>query len=201
MARVANTPKTQTSTPGRKPERPATAAAKPSAKSKSSVAAMRSAPPIEVPMSRKLRRPGTSVAAKEVGKAGRGMKAAASAPGTPSIPRVSKGELRAQVEKLELVVITLQAEGKETNRTAKAAASRIAELEDQVARLEKRAASQSAPTPATQTPVKPPRKKRRSRDIDPGDAVPPGIAVEEPAPLDEEAEAAPENLEEHLGQR
>jgi chromosome segregation ATPase len=129
------------------------------------------------------------------------MKAAASAPGTPSIPRVSKGELRAQVEKLELVVITLQAEGKETNRTAKAAASRIAELEDQVARLEKRAASQSAPTPATQTPVKPPRKKRRSRDIDPGDAVPPGIAVEEPAPLDEEAEAAPENLEEHLGQR
>jgi hypothetical protein len=37
------------------------------------------------------------------------------------------------------------------------------------------------------------------REIDPGDAVPPGVAVEEPAALDLEAETALENLEEHLG--
>ena len=35
-------------------------------------------------------------------------------------------------------------------------------------------------------------------EIDPGDAVPEGVAVQEPAPLDEEAETALENLTEHL---
>jgi hypothetical protein len=35
--------------------------------------------------------------------------------------------------------------------------------------------------------------------MDPGDAVPSGVAVEEPAPLDLEAETARENLEQHLG--
>jgi hypothetical protein len=41
--------------------------------------------------------------------------------------------------------------------------------------------------------------KRHSSGIDPGDAVPPGVAVQEPAPLDAEAEIARENLEEKLG--
>jgi hypothetical protein len=52
--------------------------------------------------------------------------------------------------------------------------------------------------------MKPLRAKRQSREIDPGDAVPPGgvtgVAVQEPAPLDEQAETALENLEEHLSQ-
>jgi hypothetical protein len=31
--------------------------------------------------------------------------------------------------------------------------------------------------------------------------VPPGVAVEDPAPLDQEAETALENLEEHMGEK
>jgi hypothetical protein len=65
----------------------------------------------------------------------------------------------------------------------------------QIAQLEKRVAA----APASSQQPKPARAKRRSREIDPGDAVPPGVAVQEPAPLDEEAETALENLEEHLG--
>ena len=75
------------------------------------------------------------------------------------------------------------------------AAARIAELEDQVATLEKQVASQA--TSAKRSAKRP--ASRKSRDIDPGDAVPAGVAVEEPEPLDKEAERALENLEEHLG--
>jgi hypothetical protein len=115
----------------------------------------------------------------------------------PLTPKVSKDDLRAQVDKLEQLVETLRAKSRESNKAAKAAATRISDLETLVVRLEKQAAAApaSAPQPA---PAKPPRAKRRSREIDPGDAVPPGVAVLEPAPLDEEAETALENLEEHL---
>jgi hypothetical protein len=70
-------------------------------------------------------------------------------------------------------------------------------LETQVEELEKTLAA--APPPVQEPkPAKPARAKRRSREIDPGDAVPPGVAVEEPAPLDDEAETALENLDSHL---
>jgi hypothetical protein len=98
------------------------------------------------------------------------------------------------VETLERANATLRTKNREANRSAKSAAARIAELEGQVAQLEKRVASaerQSASSAASP-------RKRRSREIDPGDAVPPGVAVQEPAPLDEEAETALENLTEHL---
>jgi hypothetical protein len=110
-------------------------------------------------------------------------------------PVVSKGELRAQVEKLEQANTTLRAKGREANRAAKQANARIAELEEEVARLEKQVASQaaSAKRGATRSAA------RKSRGIDPGDAVPEGVAVAEPEPLDGEAERALENLEEHLG--
>jgi len=87
---------------------------------------------------------------------------------------------------------------REAGRAAKTAAARIAELEDQVARLEKQAAAPSAPAKDGSKPTAPARGKRQRRDIDPGDAMPPGVAVQEPAPLDEAAETALENLEEHL---
>jgi hypothetical protein len=116
-------------------------------------------------------------------------------------PKVSKDELRAQVEKLELSVAALRAKNREANRAAKTAAARIAELEDQVARLEKNAASQAAPAKRGSSSASPGRGARRSKVIDPGDAVPPGVAVEDPAPLDQEAETALENLEEHLGEK
>jgi hypothetical protein len=97
------------------------------------------------------------------------------------------------VEALERANATLRAKNRDANRSAKTAAARIAELEDQVAQLEKRVASaQRQSQPSAASP-----RKRRSREIDPGDAVPPGVAVQEPAPLDAEAETALENLTEN----
>ena len=130
----------------------------------------------------------------------KGIKPAASPRRAPvaAAPKVSKDELRAQVEKLELSVAVLRTKNREANRAAKTAAARIAELEDQVARLEKSAALQTAPAKRGSGSASPGRGGRRSKAIDPGDAVPPGVAVEEPAPLDQEAETALENLEEHL---
>lgn len=114
-------------------------------------------------------------------------------------PKVSKDELRAQVEKLEQANATLRTKSREANRVAKTANARIAELEDQVAQLEKKLSSQAPSAKRGLKAATPVRGRRKSRDIDPGDGVPPGVAVEEPAPLDDEAHAARESLEEHLG--
>ena len=113
---------------------------------------------------------------------------------SPAAPRPSKDELRARVEALEGVNAALRSKSRDANRAAKTAAARIAELEDQVAQLDKRLAS-AQPKPKSAAPS---RRQRRSREIDPGDAVPEGVAVQDPAPLDEEAKRALENLEEHL---
>jgi hypothetical protein len=103
------------------------------------------------------------------------------------------------VEKLERANATLRAKSRETNRAGKSAGARIAELEGEVARLEKKMASQAAAATRGGKPRTSASSKRRSSDLDPGDAVPPGVAVEEPAPLDLETEAARESLEERLG--
>jgi hypothetical protein len=155
----------------------------------------------------RVRKPGRSAAASaKPAVRGRTSKparaAAAPKPGPAALPRapkLSKDELRAQVEKLERANATLRAKSRETNRAAKSAAARIAELEGEVARLEKKVASQAAATTRGARPRTAASNKRRNSEIDPGDAVPPGVAVEEPAPLDAEAEAARENLEERLG--
>jgi len=112
----------------------------------------------------------------------------------PAAPKLSKDELRTRVEALERANATLRAKNRDANRAAKTAAARIAELEDQVAQLEKRVAS-AQPKPKRSAPSP---RKRQSREIDPGDAVPEGVAVQEPAPLDPEAETALENLTENL---
>ena len=117
---------------------------------------------------------------------------------TPA-PKLSKDELRAQVAKLEASNATLRTKSRDMNRAMKAATSRVAELEAEVATLhEQAAAAQVAPEPA-EAP-KAPRRTRAARKaaIDPGDAVPPGVAVEEAQPLDEEATAARDALEENL---
>jgi hypothetical protein len=129
-----------------------------------------------------------------------------------AIQKIGKDELRAQVEKLERGNATLRAKNREATRAVKAADARVAELEEQVARLEKQLAAQaiavagggggrpaSASKPAS--PSKGGRRPKR-REIDPGDAVPPGVAVEEPAPPVLEAETARETLEEaRLGEQ
>ena len=121
-----------------------------------------------------------------------------------SLPKLSKDELRAQVDKLERANASLRTKNREAGRAAKAAEARIAELEAHVARLEKSAArrSQPAPEPAAevQRTTRSTRTRRSglSRDRDPGDAVPPGVAVADPEPLDERAKQVRANLEEHL---
>jgi hypothetical protein len=196
MARVAkiNTTTKPTLT-GRKPGRPAGAAAQAVGKEAASISAKRIAAVAEAPERRKPGRPPKTIVAAVLPKAVKATKAAARAPAAPPAPKVSKDELRAQVEKLEGLVAALRIKGREANKAAKAAAARISELEAQVAQLEEKVAA--APAPVQQQ--KPARAKRRGREIDPGDAAPPGVAVQEPAPLDEEAETALENLEEHLG--
>ena len=181
---------------------------------------------------------------------------AAVVPASPAlatrVPPPSKGELRAQIEKLEAANTILKAEGREGTRTAKAAAHRIAELEGQVAQLQDEAARAVDPAAATEkleaanaalkakgretsraanlaqgriaelegqveqlqaqavkpvmpspaeAEVKASRRGRspvRKKAVDPADAVPPGVAVEEPEPMDPEAEAARNALEENL---
>ena len=115
-------------------------------------------------------------------------------------PKLSKDELRAQVAKLEGSNATLKAKSRDMNRAFKAANSRIADLEAELAELREQAAAaaQAAAKPVKE--AKAPRVARASRKapIDPGDAVPPGVAVEEPQPLDEEAQTARDALEGHL---
>ena len=112
------------------------------------------------------------------------------------IPPPSKGELRAQIEKLEGANAALKAKSREANRTAKAANKRIGELEAEVQQLQEQAA-RSVAAPAAEKVTRRGRLPR-SREIDPGDAVPPGVAVLDPEPLDAEAKAARDALEEKL---
>jgi len=110
---------------------------------------------------------------------------------------VSKDALRAQLEKTEQQVATLRKKNRELSRAAREAAARIAELEEELADLQKQAARQAGRASASDAPR--PRRQRRSRaERDPGDAVPEGVAAAEPLPMDREAEQALENLERHL---
>lgn len=90
-------------------------------------------------------------------------------------------------------------QGRDMNRACKAANNRIADFETELAELREQAArAQAAAKPVKE--AKAPRAARASQNttIDPGDAVPPGVAVEEPQPLDEEDRAARDASEEHL---
>jgi hypothetical protein len=102
--------------------------------------------------------------------------------------KLSKDELRVQVEKLERANATLRLKNREANRTAKTATARIAELEESVARLTKNAASQT-PSANGEPAAKPFRAKRQSRGVDHNHAAPADAADQKPAPVDEEGEA------------
>ena len=135
---------------------------------------------------------GRSQAAKtKAGKEPRGtlQRASTAAPART----VSKDELRAQVEKLERANATLRTKSREATRAAKLSAARIAELEDKVARLQGQ-----LPGTTDSHLAASPDSGPQERDIDPGDAVPPGVAPEDPNPPDLEADTARENLEAHL---
>ena len=186
------------------PAKPTAAATAP-VRSQRRSAAPDLAPTATPPAKTKVTRSVPAQAASKV-TAARGKQAAAAVPAaaTTRVPPPSKGELRAQIEKLETANAALKAKSREANRTAKAAARRVAELEEQVAQLQAEAAQPTvlpAPPVAEAKIVRRGRPPGRRKGIDPGDAVPPGAAVQDPKPLDEEASAARDALEENLSGR
>jgi hypothetical protein len=123
-------------------------------------------------------------------------KASAVAGRASAAPKPSKDELRARVEQLERANRTLRGKSREATRAAKVAAERIAELEAQVAQLEKQAARQAAPSQDSQPAVSAKnRRKPQQREIEPEAAVPPDGPVTESA--DPETKVAHDNLEAH----
>ena len=130
----------------------------------------------------------------------------------PPTPKVSKDELRAQVEKLERTVATLRARSRDAVRAVKEALSQGSRSWRPGLRPSR---PPRPPSPCQAGWDKPAAKvgradRRRGRpgarrgqalsdDRDPGDAVPPGVAVAEPEPMDEEiSTTAFENLQAHL---
>ncbi len=182
-----------------------TAAATVPVRAKRRSAAPDPAPAATPPAKTKIARSVPAQAASKV-TAARGKPAAAAVPAaaTTRVPPPSKGELRAQIESLATANAALKAKGREANRAAKAAVRRIAELEEQVAQLQAEAAQPTAPPAPPVAEAKIVRRGRspgRRKGIDPGDAVPPGVAVQDPEPLNEEAIAARDALEENFSGR
>ncbi len=111
---------------------------------------------------------------------------------------MTKDELQARVGKLERANSNLRAKNRELTRAARESDEQVASLEQELRRLERK----SAPKPDSDAPK--PRRRRRADahadadrpERDPGDAVPPGVAVETPEPLGEEDERVKERLEE-----
>jgi hypothetical protein len=192
MARAAKTTKTtKPAARGRTSARPVPVAAKTPAKVTKPGAAPKLAA-IVAPVStrRKAGRPAAAaVPAKTPAKATKLAAAPKRAPvaAAPAL-KLSKDELRVQVEKLERANATLRVKNREANRTAKAATARIAELEENVTRLAQKSELQAPPANGEQA-AKPSRAKRQSRSI----------ADQKPAPLDEEGETDLEHREEQLG--
>ena len=105
-------------------------------------------------------------------------------------------------EKLEAANAELKAKTRQASRAATLAQRRITELEGQVERLEAEAAMVVEPA-VPEPEVKVSRRGRppgRKKAVDPGDAVPPGVAVEDAVPMDAEAGAARNALEENLSE-
>ena len=103
-------------------------------------------------------------------------------------------------EKLDAANAELKAKARQASRVANLAQRRITELEEQVAGLQAEAAKVVA-SAEPEAEVKTSRRGRppgRRKAIDPGDAVPPGVAVEDSQSMDAEAEAARDALEANL---
>ena len=143
---------------------------------------------------RRPRRPAPPAKAKAKVAAAKKPAAAAKSSSVTPARALSKDALRAQVEKLERANTALRTKNREANRAAKLSAARMAELEGEVARLQTQLAAMSAQT----QPAALPDSGSPTRDIEPGDAVPPGVAPADPEPADGEAEIGRENLEAHL---
>jgi hypothetical protein len=74
---------------------------------------------------------------------------------------VSKGELRAQLEKANATIATLRTKAREATRAAKTSAAQLLELETKLAKLEKKSSAQEKPPLQATIAVKPAKQQRR----------------------------------------
>lgn len=111
-------------------------------------------------------------------------------PPTIATPKLSKDELRAQVAKLESTVATLRAKSRELTRSAKVANARVSELEAGATQTQVVSVGRTTGNSAKATKGARASVASRLRAVDPGNTVPPGVAVAEPQPLDDEARPA-----------
>ena len=126
---------------------------------------------------------------------GAGAKPAIAAKGAAatSVPlgQVSKGELRAQIEKLEQVNTKLRAKNREAGREAKLSANRIAELGKQVAQLERRLKPKATPAESPEKLSRTKTSKQRGPKVVPGGVLS-GASNAENTSLDRDAKTAGE---------
>ena len=130
------------------------------------------------------------------GQPGAGAKPAIASKGAAavSVPlgQVSKGELRAQIEKLEQANTKLRAKIRVAGREAKLSANRIAELEKRVAQLERRLKPKAEPVESPEKASKPKSSRKQGLKVVPGAGAAPGADNAENKPLDRDAETAGE---------
>ena len=113
-------------------------------------------------------------------------------PAASAKQEASANEFQEHLNELEKANAKLRGRQQAADRSGKILEARLSELEARMAVLEERITRLER---TGEKPARRPRTTRRSRDIDPGDSVPEGVAVQEPEPLDEEAEAALEHLQ------
>jgi hypothetical protein len=103
--------------------------------------------------------------------------------------RSVRDELPARVEKLERANVTLRAAQRNSQRIAAEMAERLSELQDKIDQVESTIATRGAEADPGSG----------EGDHDPGDSVPPGVAVSEPEPPRDEDRRILEHLNEELG--
>jgi hypothetical protein len=109
--------------------------------------------------------------------------------------RSVRDELPARVEKLERANVTLRAAQRNSQRIAADMAERLSELQDKIDQIESTIATRGAEA----DPGRAADEVSGEGDHDPGDSVPPGVAVSEPEPPRDEDRRILEHLNEELG--
>ena len=125
-----------------------------------------------------------------IARAAKLVRRAASAVHADAVPKVSKDELRAQVQKLTASVETLRAKLREATKVAKLATSRIVDLEEQVAQRERNARPAGAEQGGSGKVTRAKGTRRETTHRGSGNEATPGGTVEELLSVDDEAEAA-----------
>ena len=194
MARVAKATKptkaAKSITAGGKSSRPTSAAAETATRGKKVTPAVKRSTTAEASTGRKVGPASKPAGApRSAGKTAEVNKVFAQTPAAPAALKVSKDELRSKVEKLELTLATFRAKSRDSNRAAKVAAARIAELEEQVAQWENKTAHQAPVVDKPATAAKLPKAKRQTGGVKTSREAPSDRASQETGAPDDEAQS------------